>query len=804
MDHRKANVPSRHEDHRIMNARLTLLLFVILHTCTAEAQQTPTWRYYRPTNTGIQGDYNEAIYIGLDNDPWIGGYHPGFEEGGIAKFIQAENRWINISNVDYPVIGHPDDVSTTVVTEIVADSQGVIWMATGRGALKFNPSVGPSSLVKYGPGNSNLPGGFTNGIEIAPDGTIWFSAHSTFYGGQGLTRYNPATDTWTAWQDYGDGSVAAQPNSGGGYYIWATENLTGQIARLNSTTQTWTTYSQVTNAPWSLPGKACTDAAGNTWMYRLTGPHYATQVLDCLRPDGSWIGPPVPSLPNVVPAIWAFRAFGNMQALLADGESRIWRFNSTSWQDLGIWRDGLYTQDLGIDSVGNVWVCGIGGAAKRNPTTGTWQRYRVTNTSQMDFFVNDLSMGADGTVWVTQNASSGIGGMARFDGTRWYGWNDYTYGLGAAWPFPTDDAEAITYRPSNGHIAVNPTFNGVREWTGSTFLTLDNGLTVNPKRLVEDSMGRLWSIDGYFSLRYHNGSTWTQVGIAGSGGRIQRDPERPGTIWATTQYEVTRTDGVYRYSRTIPNFPELDTSATSTDGFSGMAPAPGGIAWIGATVHYGVVGNGGALIRLDANNGTYQMLRYNQGWPFPGQYVSPLAVTPDDRVWMSYSSEYPSTDAGLCWYDGTNVGMFPAPPNGEPQWGGLPHAGIKDLEVKIIPGGYELWMSCISRGIAVLRVPYNPTSVGESQKPSTFLLAQNYPNPFNPSTTINYQLPSQSHVTLKVFDLLGREVATVVDGVEEPGYKSVQFDGHNLASGTYFYQLRAGEFVDTKRFLLLR
>ncbi len=98
------------------------------------------------------------------------------------------------------------------------------------------------------------------------------------------------------------------------------------------------------------------------------------------------------------------------------------------------------------------------------------------------------------------------------------------------------------------------------------------------------------------------------------------------------------------------------------------------------------------------------MLRYDQGWPLPGLYVRPLAVTPDGRVWMQYESEYPSTDAGLCWYDGTNVGTFPAPPGGVPQWGGLPHAGIGSLEVRVIPDGYELWMSCISRGLAVLTV----------------------------------------------------------------------------------------------------
>jgi hypothetical protein len=88
--------------------------------------------------------------------------------------------------------------------------------------------------------------------------------------------------------------------------------------------------------------------------------------------------------------------------------------------------------------------------------------------------------------------------------------------------------------------------------------------------------------------------------------------------------------------------------------------------------------------------------------------------------------------------------------------------------------------------------------------PSEYSLSQNYPNPFNPSTTISYQLPAQSHITLKVFDVLGREVATLVNGVEEPGYKSVTFDAGKLSSGIYFYRLQAGNHVETKKLLLLR
>jgi hypothetical protein len=88
--------------------------------------------------------------------------------------------------------------------------------------------------------------------------------------------------------------------------------------------------------------------------------------------------------------------------------------------------------------------------------------------------------------------------------------------------------------------------------------------------------------------------------------------------------------------------------------------------------------------------------------------------------------------------------------------------------------------------------------------PTEYALAQNYPNPFNPSTMINYQMPMQSYVTLKVFDIIGREVATLVNGIEEPGYKSVRFDAPSLSSGVYYYRLQAGNYIETKKLLLLR
>ena len=92
--------------------------------------------------------------------------------------------------------------------------------------------------------------------------------------------------------------------------------------------------------------------------------------------------------------------------------------------------------------------------------------------------------------------------------------------------------------------------------------------------------------------------------------------------------------------------------------------------------------------------------------------------------------------------------------------------------------------------------------------PTKFELAQNYPNPFNPTTTINYAIPKVSEsgvaVQLKVYDALGREVATLVNGKQTAGEYSVKFDASKMTSGIYFYTLRAGNFVQTRKMILMK
>jgi hypothetical protein len=117
------------------------------------------------------------------------------------------------------------------------------------------------------------------------------------------------------------------------------------------------------------------------------------------------------------------------------------------------------------------------------------------------------------------------------------------------------------------------------------------------------------------------------------------------------------------------------------------------------------------------------------------------------------------------------------------------------------PDGFKI--AIVSQSINIYYTIVNVESTN-SDALSDFSLSQNYPNPFNPSTVISYQLPVIGFVTLKVYDILGREIATLVNEEKPAGEYEVEFDGSALTSGIYFYQLKAGSYVETRKMVLLK
>jgi len=101
-------------------------------------------------------------------------------------------------------------------------------------------------------------------------------------------------------------------------------------------------------------------------------------------------------------------------------------------------------------------------------------------------------------------------------------------------------------------------------------------------------------------------------------------------------------------------------------------------------------------------------------------------------------------------------------------------------------------------------VDYSDVVSVVTEVPIVYSLGQNYPNPFNPSTIITYSIPQKSNVSLKIYDVLGKEIATLVNEQKDVGSYKVQFDAAKLSSGVYVYTIQAGDFLESRKMLLMK
>jgi photosystem II stability/assembly factor-like uncharacterized protein len=226
--------------------------------------------------------------------------------------------------------------------------------------------------------------------------------------------------------------------------------------------------------------------------------------------------------------------------------------------------------------------------------------------------------------------------------------------------------------------------------------------------------------------------------------------------------------------------------------------------------------------------------------PLPDRFPADIAVDPnnDDVVYITYygfgtGHVFKSTNSGANWSDIT--GTIPDIPTisviVDPNTSNHIYVG-NDLGVNVSTDGGSTWQD-FSDGLPsaviamdlnitvsnnVLRVATHGNGVYERKLLSTvisntpddeiiitdFRLEQNYPNPFNPGTSIQYRISNKQFVSLKIYDMLGNEVATLVSQTKPPGIYEVDFDGSNLSAGAYFYRLQAGSFVETKKMILLK
>ena len=189
-------------------------------------------------------------------------------------------------------------------------------------------------------------------------------------------------------------------------------------------------------------------------------------------------------------------------------------------------------------------------------------------------------------------------------------------------------------------------------------------------------------------------------------------------------------------------------------------------------------------IYKSVDNGLTWITKMGAGWDF-----SCLKISSDGKIYAATQGNwlYESDDNGDNWF--------------------LVNGGLNDskyiLSLEITKSGF-LFAGMDYYGIYKSANKVVTTLNEENTVPSKFELMQNYPNPFNPSTSIEYSVPSNEYVLLKVYDVLGNEVNTLVNERQSAGNYEVNFDASNLVSGIYFYRLQSGSFIQTKKLMLLK
>ena len=412
-----------------------------------------------------------------------------------------------------------------------------------------------------------------------------------------------------------------------------------------------------------------------------------------------------------------------------------------------------------------------------------WIVYDTTNSGLPSSWVYYLTIDESDNKWMCSHTYLGFGGhhgdgLIKYDNSEWTVYDTLNSGLKSNTVSDVvTDEDGNVWIATEFHVGSEGWGNngGIVKFDGSkwtNFDTRNSDIPTNDIKCIEiDNSGYKW-IGTSSGLVQFNDTDWTvytsnfSVPISNLINCIAFDDQ--GNNWLGTGSALVKFDGIDWIVKIsfFTQFIEIDDA---------------GYIWAGPSPYGGIEKGDGTFWN------TYNMS--NSG--IPSNYVSCIAIDGSGNKWIG-------TDSGLTKFDGTIWTTY------NKLNSGLPDNRIYCISIDRYG---NKWIGTYP-GLAVFNEG-GIVSVNEKDKLkrsllSSFQLSQNYPNPFNPSTKIRYSIPQSSNVVIKVFDILGNEIETLVNEEKPVGVYEVEFEGGNLSSGVYFYQLTAGNFIEMKKMLLIK
>jgi Secretion system C-terminal sorting domain len=513
--------------------------------------------------------------------------------------------------------------------------------------------------------------------------------------------------------------------------------------------------------------------------------------------------------------------------------------NGASWKSVN---NGLpanaYVTALAASET-DVFACTYGGGVYRSSDNGTtWTSLETDSTDRCyslvvngtNLFLGTEDLGVflstdNGTTWSGTNLTNtaiqaiAVSGTNFFAGTAnaifvstdngntWTATNDGSTGL------PDDAVQSIVFSDTNLFAASNDgvylSMNNGTSWTPA-----NSGLPGLVQCFADSGVNIFAGTNSGVFLSSNNGTTWMPVNSGLTNLNVQTLLVTGGNLYAGTLG-----GGVYLSTNNGAGWTADDSGLTDLN-VTGLAL--GSAALFAATLNDGVFQSPLSAIRWTPcdsgiTNTPVKALAASDSVVFAAMDTSIYFSTNSGANWSSADTGLPSDTHVRCFaidsiggaanfvFAGTNgKGVFVSIDTGK-TWSGF-NAGMSHTTVLSLIINNNTLFAATDRGVWTLALPDVITAVKRKPvgTPNRFSLSQNYPNPFNPTTKIKYQLSVNSFVTLKVYDILGREVARLVNERQNAGDYAVTFNAGSLSSGVYFYRLTAGGSAATKKLMLIK
>lgn len=754
-----------------MKLKNLLAAILLAFAGVASAQTAPDWYYFRPDNTGVAGDYHDMIVPDKFGNIWTNGYMIFWEQGSVCRF--NDTTWTDWGSYD----GY---LASARVTGIAFNKKGHLWVSSEQGISMYNGQT----WTKHTSANTPLPANHTiMGLAVDKNDKLWVT-----FGNINAYTYGYASFDGTTW------SVTMGSAS---------------------------TFLPLNNNFRGVDGIAV-DSNNNKWIP-------SSQGLIRINAAGAW------SFVNAAQGRsgdWAAHVEVDpiTNRVYCSSDAGLDYFNGTSWTNVLTWPSSFDAHNFGVR--GNRIIIGEGAQyGARTSTNGgaTWTTHTLTGA------VDGACVDTSGRFWAV-----GIGYVSRLDANGWKKYTRMNTGLAEYMPnedFFVDKKNRKWFANGNGGIQVFdcPNWQSYGPLNEGHFPSLQSLSTLGTS-ITEDNQGNIWmTYDGSLGYaikiaggNYNNPSAFTLYSSSNVAPNFQLIQEVEATTNGKVFFRTSQND-IFIYDLATNTWTSMNNPTGQNPSPTCMTPGPNGTMYVGGFEKIEVWNNGtwsvidmstlgtGLFdvndIAFDATGamwvGTEAGLWKRSGTTWTSYTKASHNIAADYVATVEcgggkvYIGAFNITNApyygGISIFDGTTWTSQLQPGTG------LPHKQVEDLQLDTLG---NLWIVAQTEGIAVYKqggvVGFDcidrslDTVVGGGTNPTavsgfgsnTFALAT-VPNPFSEQTTLSFSLPSQESIQVAVFDMQGRKVKDVFNGLLSAGPQRLTIDRKGLASGMYFCVFRS-------------